>query len=1041
VIVDRESVAAALPGLEIGGLLGTGAFGMVLAGRHRHMRNSVAIKVLPAGPAGQGDGSGQPAEGRLLGRMDHPHIVRVHDYVETGELCLIVMEQLAGGALSRRRAGMRPEASCAVGLAVAAALGYAHERGVLHRDVKPDNVLFTAAGVAKVTDFGVAKILETSAATASAQVGTPLYMAPEQITSGQLSPATDVYALGVMLYHLLSGVPPIDRSLPVQLLWQRRLTTPPPGPPGVPAPVANVVMRALAVDPAQRYPSARAFGLDFATAAAAVLGRGWLARADLPVRLDDDVRAAADGPPTAPHTGLRPVSGTGGPGIAAVAATTGLAAGRPGSPALVPGQPQSPVSAVPPMPPVPASAETSTGSTTTARLGPQSPLGPPPSPAASPSPVRPTPAAAPPAAAPPATPILATPPPATPIPATPPPGLPSAVGPAAPTTRRASRWSRRSLRWWVPAAAIVCALAIVLPLVLISGDGDSPSGVAAGLPSAVATDGAARTITVTGPVLRPSTRTGGTLRVAATTDCDSWDPQRSNTDSCWSQQRWYSRQLLTYKPGSTDLTGDLATAVPTSTDARTWRYTLRSGLRFEDGSPITSRDIKYGIERLFDSELVTTGLKGVVRYLDDPNNPYPGPYKDQSADKLGLKSIETPDDRTIVFHLTRPFGDWNYLMATPAATPVPRAKDGGASYADHPVASGPYKIAFYQRGQSLTLVRNPEWDAATDPVNTALPDRIQVTMRLSSTDIDDQILSGHMDVSGAQTGVAPFTLATTLADPTLRDERSLTVTTGVVRFLSVTTTVAPFDNIHCRKALAWAVDRAAQVAARGGAQQADAATSLISPALRYHSAIDLYPSTGGTGDLDQARHELAACGRPDGFTAKLLVLNESKSLAQANAIQTSLARIGVKVEISALPSGDLYALLFTPQKMRDQGVGLAMTGFNSGWPTPAGVLAVLADGRRITAADNRNLAELNDAAVNTALDSAFLADMTDSAGPADASGAAGTRWNAAERAVLDSASYIPLVYDKVTNVYSANLTNVYYQPAYDSIEFAALGVR
>ncbi|MDT3445735.1 ABC transporter substrate-binding protein [Pseudofrankia sp. BMG5.37] len=970
VIVDRESVAAALPGLEIGGRLGSGAYGLVLAGQHRHLRHNVAIKVLPARPPAHGGGPDGASEGQLLGRMDHPHIVRVYDYVETADLCLIVMEQLVGGTLARRREDTRPEAGCAVGLAVASALGYAHDRGVLHRDIKPDNVLFTAAGAAKVTDFGVAKMLEGTVATASAQVGTPLYMAPEQITSGQLGPATDIYALGVVLYQLLSGAPPIDRALPVQLLWQRRLTAPPPRPPGVPAPVANVVLRALAPDPAMRYPSARAFGLDFAAAAAAVLGRGWLTRSDLQVQLDDDVRAAADGPstgsrPTAgPHPAAHPAAH---PGTSAAGMATGGSAGASDGPTIPLGGGPQPTAGAGPAP---------------------SPTAPSPS-----SPVQRQPAAGwpvpgpVPMPAPPAGPL--TPPsrpgPARPGPAGPevPTGQPTLVGassaprPAAQVSKRSAAASaargssRHRRRWWMLIAGAVGALAVVLPLVLIPrADGPNEGGGPGHSTAAAATESATPPLAVVGPVLSPSTARGGTLRVAATADCDSWDPQRSNADSCWAQQRWYSRQLLTYKPGTTDLIGDLATAVPTSTDAATWRYTLRAGLKFEDGTPIRSRDIKYGIERLFDTQLVTAGLKGLTRYLDDPNNRYPGPYQDPSPDKLGLKSIDTPDDQTIVFHLTRPFGDWNYLMATPASTPVPQAKDGEAQYADRPVSSGPYKFAFYQRGQSLTLVRNSEWDPATDLVNTALPDRIQVTMRLPLETIDEQILSGHTDVFAGQTGASQATLQTPLTGSAMRDNQRLTVTIGVLRLLSVTTTLTPFDNVHCRKAIAWAIDRQAQVTARGGPERAVAAPTLVPPPLRYHSTFDLYPSAG-SGDVVQAKQELAACGRPDGFPVKIVVFEDSRSKSQAEALKKSLAGIGVNLQISALGSDDYDALIFSPRKMRDQGVGLALLGYNAGWPTPAGIFTNLADGRRITDTDNRNIAELSDPAVNTAMDDAL----------------------------------------------------------------------
>ncbi len=299
-IVDKARVAAALPGYDLGELLGQGAFGLVLAGRHSRLNRPVAIKILAAGH--EGAEAGFAAEARLLAALNHPHVVQVYDYVETDNLHLIIMELLGGGTLTRRRAGMPHEDACAVGLAVAAALAYAHGHGVLHRDIKTDNILFDSTGLLKVTDFGIAKIVEGSAITASTLIGTPKYMAPEQITEGRLSPATDLYALGVLLYELLTGAPPFDPKLPVHVLWRHHLHTTPALPAGVPALIADVVLHALAKNPADRPPSARAFALDLAHAAAGVFGPGWITRTGVGLRLDDDVRTAADQPPAAPRT-------------------------------------------------------------------------------------------------------------------------------------------------------------------------------------------------------------------------------------------------------------------------------------------------------------------------------------------------------------------------------------------------------------------------------------------------------------------------------------------------------------------------------------------------------------------------------------------------------------------------------------------------------------------------------------------------------------------------------------------------------------------
>ncbi len=294
-IVDRERVENALPGYTVGGRLGSGAYGLVLAGEHRRMGRAVAIKVLEA--AGPEDvTSGFAAEARVLAGLDHPHVLRVHDYVEAEGLCLVVMELLAGGTLARRRAGMGPQQACAVGLAVAGALEHAHDHGVLHRDIKADNVLFTRDGTPKVSDFGIAKLFEGASATASRMAGTPLYMAPEQIQGGRLRPSTDLYALGVLLYWLLAGRPPFDPNQPLPVLWNQHLTERPPPMTGVAAPLAAVVLRAMEKAPGDRFADASAFALGLARASADTFGPGWTAQTGLPLHLDDAVRRAVGDP-------------------------------------------------------------------------------------------------------------------------------------------------------------------------------------------------------------------------------------------------------------------------------------------------------------------------------------------------------------------------------------------------------------------------------------------------------------------------------------------------------------------------------------------------------------------------------------------------------------------------------------------------------------------------------------------------------------------------------------------------------------------------
>ncbi|BEK86049.1 serine/threonine-protein kinase [Nocardia seriolae] len=302
---DLARVRAALPGYEIGGQIGRGGCGVVLAGVHRGLNRRVAIKQIP--PQFADDMQVRRrfvAEARMMAALDHPHVVPVYDYVEHEDLCLLVLECLPGGTVENRfvTAGFEATAALAVALSCAAGLDAAHRSGILHRDVKPSNLMFAANGTLKLTDFGIAKIVggeETLVTRAGEIIGTPSYIAPEQVRGHQLSPATDVYALATMLYQLLSGVLPFPTgSDALALLFAHAYGEPVPlaeVAPFVPQPIADAVMRGLACDPAERYDTAETFGIAIAEPAAHLWGANWLTPVGIPVIGADTIVAAATG--------------------------------------------------------------------------------------------------------------------------------------------------------------------------------------------------------------------------------------------------------------------------------------------------------------------------------------------------------------------------------------------------------------------------------------------------------------------------------------------------------------------------------------------------------------------------------------------------------------------------------------------------------------------------------------------------------------------------------------------------------------------------
>ncbi len=286
-------VADALPNYEINGELGRGGWGVVLGARHRQLGREVAIKELPRAFASDPTVRARfVAEARLLASLDHPHIVPVYDYVERDGLCLLVMEKLSGGTVWSRFAteGFTAPAACAVVLAGCAGLHAAHQRGILHRDVKPANFLFSGTAALKVADFGIAKVVggdETLMTRAGEVLGTPAYIAPEQAKGQPLSPATDVYAAATMLYELLAGSLPFDEAIDAMAVLFKHAFEPPvplsDKAPTVPPVIADVVMRGLATDPAERFGTAEGFAVALAEACTESWGPGWLSAEPYPV--------------------------------------------------------------------------------------------------------------------------------------------------------------------------------------------------------------------------------------------------------------------------------------------------------------------------------------------------------------------------------------------------------------------------------------------------------------------------------------------------------------------------------------------------------------------------------------------------------------------------------------------------------------------------------------------------------------------------------------------------------------------------------------
>ena len=293
-------------------------------------------------------------------------------------------------------------------------------------------------------------------------------------------------------------------------------------------------------------------------------------------------------------------------------------------------------------------------------------------------------------------------------------------------------------------------------------------------------------------------KTGGVVKYGLSSTPDSFDPGNTYYAFVWDSSRLWARALTTFRPlpgkPGLQLVPDLATSLGKVSDGgKTYTYTLRSGLKFSDGSPITSADVKYAVERSnYSPDVLSNGPTYFNAVLANNTPAYKGPYKDKTGD---LKSIQTPNATTIVFHLAKPFADFDYLTSNPQTAPVPKAKDTGADYVKHMISSGSYMFKSYDPNKGAVLVKNPNWDPKSDPIRKQYANEIDIAFNQEQTGIDQDLLAGNLtgDIAGA--GVAASTQASIVNDPTKKANADDALS-GTLAYLAMSTKVKPLDNVE-----------------------------------------------------------------------------------------------------------------------------------------------------------------------------------------------------------------------------------------------------
>ncbi|MGW0916040.1 ABC transporter substrate-binding protein [Streptomyces sp. NPDC002784] len=518
-------------------------------------------------------------------------------------------------------------------------------------------------------------------------------------------------------------------------------------------------------------------------------------------------------------------------------------------------------------------------------------------------------------------------------------------------------------------------------------------------------------------VVNASDAKGGTVTYEYSDVPDSFDPGNTYYAYMYNLSRLYARPLMTFKPAAgeagNELVPDLASAPGEPSDGgKTWTYKLREGLKYEDGTPITSKDVKYAVERSnFARDVLSLGPNYFQQFLEDGDK-YKGPYKDKS-DK-GLSSIETPDDSTIVFKLNRAFQEFDYLVATPQTAPVPKAKDKGVDYVKSIVSSGSYKFESYEEGKQVVLVRNENWDAKTDPLRKQYPDKIVVKLKVNAETIDQDVMAGKaIDLGG--TGVQAATQAKVVNSSDMKANTDNTFG-GRLVYMAINTKLAPFDKVECRKAVQFAVDKVSVQTALGGPIRGDIATTVLPPDIPGYEKSDLYATPGNKGDVAKAKEQLKACGKTSIKTNISARSDRPAEIDSATAIIDSLKKVGIDATLKQYPSGKYFTdAAGVPTFNKKQNIGLHMMQWGADWPSGYGFEQQILHGDAIGASGNTNLSQLDNADINSMLEKAIATE--DEA-------ERNSLYAEIDKKTMEEAALVPLTYFKVLLYRPANFTNL-----------------
>lgn len=493
----------------------------------------------------------------------------------------------------------------------------------------------------------------------------------------------------------------------------------------------------------------------------------------------------------------------------------------------------------------------------------------------------------------------------------------------------------------------------------------------------------------------PGAKKGGTLRLLYEIDFEHLDPQRTYVVQAMAVQQMFLRTLTMFKEdgnGNLLLVGDIATDAGKDVkgDCTQWEYTLKKGVKFEDGREVTAKDVAYGIARSFEDDLGDgpTYLQEWLANTGDFNSVYKGPISTGSVDVPGLT---VKDDYTLEFTFKTPRCDLPYALSMPTTVPVPQDKEAGADYDRRPFALGPYKIKEYVKDTRLVLERNPQWDPNTDPVRHAYPDTIVAEIGPDNTAQTERMIADAGDDQYAVPyGNVPQALVNqVLNDPSLKD-RTASQPGLFMYYLSINND--RIKDINVRKAIAYALDKQGILATQGGDARGKVMNTLLTDTtIGWQDYPNPYDG-GPHGDPEKAKQLL------NGQKPKLVFLSRNTEFGQQTApvVEQSLEKAGFDVTVQYIEGPNHNPTVRT----RGNPYDIYISNWAADWPSAASTIPVLWDGRTLGgpgSKGNSNVSYFNADDVNAKIDEASRL-------PA---GEAGPKWAEVDRMIMEK--YVPVV--------------------------------